>query len=89
MANGEPVYNPQTKKFEFPKDGKVAETANVVYVPIDRATIDKLSTFGVQDGAKIDAETERGKGAQKSKIARLYILQAIEDFCSARASVKK
>jgi len=88
----EPKYNPQTKKFEFPKPepGKVAVAADDAYVAIPKATMKILAGYGVADGGTVNAETDKGKDIQRSKLAKIYVLQAIQNFIDARnASAQK
>ena len=84
----EPRYDPASKKFVFPKEeakaaGKPAPT-DMVYMAIPKATVVTLSGLAVKDGAAVNAETEKGKDIQRSKLARLYVLQAVADLIAAR-----
>ena len=84
----QPKYDPTTKKFVFPKEeakvaGKPAPT-DMVYMPIPKVTVAALAGLAVKDGAQVNAETEKGKDIQRSKLARLYVLQAVADLIAAR-----
>ena len=80
----QPKYNPQTKKFEFPKGTTVA-APDMAYIAIPRNTVAQLVKFGKADGATIAGTTKKGTQVAESKVARIYILQAIQDLIDARS----
>ena len=82
-----PKYDPKTKKFVFPKDeAGVATVSDMAYVAIPKATIGTLVKFAKADGATMVGATPKGVQNAESRVARLYVLQAIEDFIGARGS---
>lgn len=85
----QPKYNPVTKKMEFPKGEAVSEPSEFAYVAISKTTIAKLAGFGKQDGAEIKGGTERAIQTAETKVARVYILTAIDEFINARNAIKK
>ncbi len=84
-----PKYNPQTKKFEFPKGESVAEPSEFAYVAIPKTTIAQLAAIGKKDGAEIKGGTDRAIQTNETKVARVYVLQAISDWLDARKSAEK
>ena len=85
----QPKYNPQTKKFEFPKDAPATSApSDMAYVAIPRAVMATLVKFGKADGAQMTGTTEKGTQVAESKVARIYILQAIQDLIDARNAHK-
>ena len=85
----QPKYNPQTKKFEFPKDEKVtAAPSDMAYMAIPRSVVAQLVKFGKADGAQMTGTTEKGTQVAESKVARIYILQAIQDLIDVRNAHK-
>ena len=82
----QPKYNPQTKKFEFPKDAPATSApSDMAYVAVPRTTIAQLVKFGKADGAQMVGTTEKGTQVAESKVARIYILQSIQDLIDVRA----
>jgi len=84
----QPKYNPQTKKFEFPKDAPATSApSDMAYVAIPRPVMAQLVKFGKTDGAQMVGATEKGTQVAESKVARIYVLQAIQDLIDARSKV--
>ena len=82
----QPKYNPQTKKFEFPKDEPVtAAPSDLAYVAIPKSTMAQLVKFGKADGAQMAGATEKGTQIAESKVARIYVLQSIQDMIDGRS----
>jgi len=85
----QPKYNPQTKKFEFPKDAPAtAAPSDMAYMAIPRSVVAQLVKFGKADGAQMIGTTEKGTQVAESKVARIYVLQAIQDLIDARTGGK-
>jgi len=86
----EPRYDPATKKFTFPKGGEATAAAptEFAYMAIPKAMVAKLARFAEADGATVMGTTDKGKDIARSKLARIYVLQAIQDLVDARSKGK-
>ena len=88
--SAQPVYNKVTKKFEFPKPepGQSTVPNDQTYVAIPKSTIAILAGFAKADGADMNAETAKGKLAKATSYAKLYVLQAVDEFIASRQPAK-
>ena len=91
VSENKPVYNPVTKKMEFPKAEAKAKGERVArthtLVAISKVTLAALAGLAREDGADpVEASTEQGLGAQNTRLATPYIVAAIADLLAYRES---
>ena len=55
----QPEYNPQTKKFKFPKGTTTAAPLDMAYVAIPKSVMAQLVKFGKIDGAEMKGKIGR------------------------------
>ena len=86
----QPKYNPQTKRYEFPKPvvGKKRAApvrGDISSVSIPNSVFDRVLAAAEHDGADIKINGVREPRRWKARgVVKLYTLQAIEEFLAAR-----